>query len=101
MLHRLSQLAAAVCAIALLGSVTPSYRVAWGNETAPSPDQAPWNFVIFIADDQGENDLGCYGNPVVRTPNMDRLAAEGMKFTQAFLTISSCSPSRSSILTGR
>ncbi len=59
------------------------------------------NFVIFIADDHGENDLGCYGNSRIRTPNIDRLAAEGMRFTQAFLSISSCSPSRSSILTGR
>jgi arylsulfatase A-like enzyme len=57
--------------------------------------------VIFIADDQGENDLGCYGNTVVRTPHIDRLASEGMRFTHAYLTISSCSPSRSSILTGR
>jgi N-sulfoglucosamine sulfohydrolase len=61
----------------------------------------PPNFVIFIADDHGENDLGCYGNKQIRTPNIDQLAAEGMRFTNAFLSISSCSPSRSSILTGR
>ncbi len=59
------------------------------------------NFVIFIADDQGEGDLGCYGHRVLRTPNIDRLAREGMRFDRAFLTTSSCSPSRSSILTGR
>lgn len=59
------------------------------------------NFLIFVADDQGEGDLGCYGHGVLRTPNIDRLAAEGMRFDRAFLTISSCSPSRSSILTGR
>ena len=70
-------------------------------ERASDGGHGPWSFVIFIADDQGENDLGCYGNKVIRTPHIDRLAAEGMKFTRAYLTISSCSPSRSSILTGR
>lgn len=64
-------------------------------------DGPPANFLIFLADDQGEGDLSCYGHPVLRTPNIDRLAAEGMRFDGAFLTISSCSPSRSSILTGR
>ena len=59
------------------------------------------NILIFIADDQGERDLSAYGHPVLRTPNVDRLAREGMRFDNAFLTISSCSPSRSSILTGR
>jgi N-sulfoglucosamine sulfohydrolase len=62
---------------------------------------APPNFLVFLADDQGEGDLGCYGHPVLQTPNVDRLAAEGMRFDRAFLTISSCSPSRCSILTGR
>lgn len=61
----------------------------------------PPNFLIFIADDHGENDLGCYGNDRIRTPHIDQFASEGMRFTQAFLTISSCSPSRCSILTGR
>ena len=57
--------------------------------------------VVFIADDLGEGDLSCYGHPVVRTPNIDRLAAEGTRYERAYLTISSCSPSRASILTGR
>jgi N-sulfoglucosamine sulfohydrolase len=59
------------------------------------------NVLILIADDQGEGDLGCYGHRVLRTPNIDRLASEGTRFDRAFLTISSCSPSRASILTGR
>ncbi|GIT38222.1 MAG: hypothetical protein Ct9H300mP7_1430 [Verrucomicrobiota bacterium] len=45
-------------------------------------------------------DLSCTGNPGVRTPNLDRLAKGGMRFTNAYLTISSCSPSRASIITG-
>jgi N-sulfoglucosamine sulfohydrolase len=70
-------------------------------EKSETQNSSPPNLVIFIADDHGENDLGCYGNKQIRTPNVDRLAAEGMRFTNAFLSISSCSPSRSSILTGR
>lgn len=59
------------------------------------------NFIIMIADDVSWNDLGCYGHPHVRTPNLDEVAKEGMRFDSAFLTCSSCSPSRCSILTGR
>ena len=59
------------------------------------------NIVLIIADDLGAEDCGPFGNKKVRTPNLDRLAAEGMRFDRAFLTCSSCSPSRASILTGR
>lgn len=59
------------------------------------------NVIIFLADDISWDDFGCYGNPSACTPNIDRLAAQGRRFTQAFLTASSCSPSRSSIATGR
>lgn len=59
------------------------------------------NIILIIADDLGWNDLGCYGNPVVRTPNIDRMAKNGIKFNNVFVTSSSCSPSRSSIITGR
>jgi N-sulfoglucosamine sulfohydrolase len=57
------------------------------------------NVLLIIADDQGR-DLGIYGNPVLQTPNLDRLAARGTLFTDAFATVSSCSPSRSVIYTG-
>ena len=59
------------------------------------------NIIVFIADDVSWNDYGCYGNEGVRTPNIDELASNGIKFTNAYLTASSCSPSRSSIITGR
>lgn len=59
------------------------------------------NFIVFIADDMAWNDCGAYGHPRIRTPNLDRLARQGMRFDRAFLTTSSCSPSRASILTGR
>lgn len=57
--------------------------------------------ILFIADDVSWNDYGCYGNRFARTPNIDSLARNGLKFTNAFLTASSCSPSRASIITGR
>jgi N-sulfoglucosamine sulfohydrolase len=59
------------------------------------------NVILFIADDVSWNDLGCYGNTAARTPNIDRLAAKGRRFDEAILVASSCSPSRSSIITGR
>lgn len=59
------------------------------------------NIVVIIADDVGYNDFGCYGNKAAKTPNIDALAENGIKFTNAFLTASSCSPSRCSILSGR
>jgi arylsulfatase A-like enzyme len=59
------------------------------------------NVVLILADDLGAEDLGPFGNPRVRTPNLDRLAARGMCFDRAFVTASSCSPSRSSLITGR
>lgn len=59
------------------------------------------NLIVFIADDIGWEEYGCYGNQEVRTPNIDAVAAKGRRYTQAFLTASSCSPSRSSIITGR
>lgn len=60
----------------------------------------PPNIIVFILDDVGQADVGAFGNTVIQTPNIDRLATEGMRFENAFLTTSSCSPSRASILTG-
>lgn len=58
------------------------------------------NILVFIADDAG-SDFGCHGNKGIKTPRIDRLAAEGLQFTNAFLTTSQCSPSRISILSGK
>ncbi len=60
---------------------------------------APRNVVLIIADDLGL-DLGCYGNTVIRTPNLDGLAKKGVRFSRAFATVASCSPSRASLFTG-
>src|SRR5213082_3625081 len=58
------------------------------------------NLIIILADDLGYGDLGCYGHPTIRTPNLDRMAAEGMRFTQYYAWCN-CSPSRAALLTGR
>lgn len=59
------------------------------------------NFIVFIADDVSWDDFGCYGNSDVQTPSIDKLASKGLRFSNFYLTASSCSPSRNSILTGR
>jgi arylsulfatase A-like enzyme len=58
------------------------------------------SFVFLISDDHSVPDLGCYGNPAIRTPNLDRMAREGMRFVNCFVSSPQCSPNRSAILTG-
>jgi arylsulfatase A len=59
------------------------------------------NIVLFLADDLGYGELGCYGNEAAITPNLDRFAAEGLKLTDCHSACPVCSPSRSALLTGR
>ena len=59
------------------------------------------NFILYITDDVTWDDLGCYGDSVAKTPHIDKLASQGIRFDNAYLTISSCSPSRCSLITGR
>ncbi|MFT5130447.1 MAG: arylsulfatase A, partial [Rhodothermales bacterium] len=59
------------------------------------------NFVFFLVDDLGWGDLGCYGSTFHETPHLDRLASQGMRFTNAYSACTVCSPSRAAILTGR
>jgi hypothetical protein len=60
----------------------------------------PTNLVFILTDNQGAWTLGCYGNPDIRTPNLDRMAAEGIRFTRALSSNPVCSPTRATFLTG-
>ncbi|MGD0092152.1 MAG: sulfatase-like hydrolase/transferase, partial [Planctomycetota bacterium] len=59
------------------------------------------NFVLILADDLGWSDLGCTGSDLYETPNIDRLAQQGLRFSTAYSACTVCSPSRAALLTGR
>src|SRR5215207_4773405 len=61
----------------------------------------PPNILLILADDLGTTPVGVYGNPYYETPNIDRLARQGLRFTDAYAACPVCSPTRASILTGR
>lgn len=65
-------------------------------KTRPRP-----NLVIVLADDLGYGDLACYGHPVIKTPNLDRFATEGLRLTSCYAAAPNCSPSRTGLMTGR
>src|SRR6266704_551338 len=69
--------------------------------TTPSPATGSKPNIIFIlADDLGYGDLGCYGQQLIQTPSLDRMAAEGMRFTQFYAGAPVCAPSRAVLMTG-
>ncbi|MGV3561106.1 sulfatase [Larkinella arboricola] len=72
-----------------------------GNTVFGQSTKSKPNLVFIMADDLGYTDLGCYGNPYIRTPHIDALAKGGLRFTQAYSACPVCSPSRAAILTGK
>ncbi|KAK7504181.1 hypothetical protein BaRGS_00004485 [Batillaria attramentaria] len=68
---------------------------------AMAADESPPNLLLFVTDDLGYGDLGCFGNTTIRTPNIDKLATEGVKLTHSTAAESLCTPSRAAFLTGR
>jgi arylsulfatase A-like enzyme len=72
-----------------------------GRDLLANTEEPPPNIVFIVADDLGYADLSCYGRRDYKTPNIDRLAAEGMKFTSAYANSSVCSATRTALITGR
>ena len=70
------------------------------SETAATAKKRPPNIVFILADDLGYGDLGCYGQEIIQTPCIDKLAAEGMRFTQCYAGSTVCAPSRCCLMTG-
>jgi alpha-galactosidase len=94
-LWRAGRLAAALTSILCLSGKADDAR-----PDKPAPAGKP-NVIFILADDMGPGDPGCYGGKVIPTPNLDRLAAEGMRFTQHYAGGTVCGPSRSCLLTGQ
>jgi arylsulfatase A-like enzyme len=90
----------------MMGLAAASASVSWLmpacasiGQTAKAREKRP-NIIFILADDLGYGDLGCYGQETIKTPNLDRMAAEGMRFTDHYAGSTVCAPSRCSLMTG-
>ena len=83
-----------------LSTLLPAFSVAepiWAKLSSHKPKP---NIILLLADDLGYGDLGCYGQKLIKTPNIDQLARAGLRFTQAYAGGPVCTPSRSVLMTG-
>ncbi|MCL4157832.1 UNVERIFIED_CONTAM: hypothetical protein GTU68_020634, partial [Idotea baltica] len=83
--------------LSLLAYLLFSCQASQKLSTSTQSNQTP-NIIFILADDQGYGDLGCYGSTALKTPNLDRMATEGMLFTQAYVGSPVCAPTRCSLL---
>jgi len=95
--RRISRVAFAAAIAAALPRAAP----AAASQSADNHSGRRPNFVVVLTDDLGYGDLSCYGHPVIKTPNIDRLAAEGMRLTNCYAAAANCSPARTGLMTGR
>jgi arylsulfatase A-like enzyme len=86
---------------ALLAPLLAGWSSAEAQAAGAAASKPPPNLVFILADDLGYGDLGCYGQAKIHTPHLDRLAAQGMRFTQFYAGAPVCAPSRSVLLTGQ
>jgi len=96
------RIGSAVAGLYLLGLSALSGAVdgAWATPQAATKARSP-NILFILADDLGYGDLGCYGQRRIRTPHLDQLAAQGVRFTQCYAGSTVCAPSRSALMTGQ
>ncbi len=90
---------AAFCLLSFIALLTTIAQPAHGQSAASASSVRP-NIIYILADDLGYGDLGCYGQKILKTPNLDRMAAEGMRFTRHYAGSTVCAPSRCVLLTG-
>ena len=84
-----------------LGALSAPIAGCAGSLSSTARKKKQPNIILIFADDMGYGDIGCYGHPTISTPNIDRMATEGMKLTQFHVASSVCTPSRAGLLTGR
>lgn len=93
-----------VGAVAGLPGIVPAHALLFSAASSALYGQAPPtdkpNIVFILADDLAQGDLGCYGQKLIKTPNLDRMAAEGTRYLQAYCGTTVCAPSRTSLMTG-